>query len=251
MEPQLAEITFVVIMSVGVCVWLLSLHMALNLGRHRRRDAEPWTPLSDLEINAGSPCDLTGQKTVRGHAEDVSKTLARTLLNLNVPGMFATLFEMVERTPERLEFRKTGPLVCNQPTGMYFSEAVFTLERTGANQVLVSYRLGFERLVKVLRRTALALILGLGFPVLMTVGILIPWLVLKHPNPAVRWQVFQTLQIVHVLWPPFLIIYLFRSGHRHARTFMANVLTSVELSDDLSQGGRIPGAWVSGNTTRQ
>jgi hypothetical protein len=42
---------------------------------------------------------------------------------------------------------------------------------------------------------------------------------------ALRWQSVQIVQIVHVLWPPFLIYFLWRSLHVQARTTAANLTT--------------------------
>jgi hypothetical protein len=41
--------------------------------------------------------------------------------------------------------------------------------------------------------------------------------VATSPEPAVRWQSLQMLQVVHVLWPPFLFGGLYRRGVRGVR----------------------------------
>ena len=190
------------------------------------------TPTQSSISSLTKKMQLPGRKQSEGLRTPVSRAVARSLLKTSVPGMFAGLFEIVEQNPQSLLIRKTGPLVCNQPTGMYVSEAEFHFEPETNESVLVSYRIGFDRLLTGLRRIAIGLILGVGLPVLVLVGGLIWFQVVQHDNPNVRWQVFQTLQIGHVLWPPFLVMSFYRSGKTHARTYIANVLSTVDLIDD-------------------
>lgn len=230
MDPTTAQTVYWSIMIVSLLVWFTSLHLAMRMGGRKAQEEDPFAPFTQLPEEPDDSAVLTGEKTVRGTCEDVSVKLGQALLQTGVPGMFSSLFEIKERTAERLHVEKTGPLICNQPSGMYFSEVEFLLSPAGESQVVVQYRLGFERLVQRVRTVALSLILGLGLPVILIVGGIIWFLVVNNPNPVVRWQVFQTLQIAHVLWPPFLILGMYRSGRRHGRTFIANVLSILELA---------------------
>ena len=167
---------------------------------------------------------------MRGEPETLSAALARTLVQLNI-GRFGSLFEIVERSPERIVLQKTGPLICNQPAGMLFSEAEITFESLGHDTTRVSYLLGFDRLARRVKTIALSIILGIGLPVLVIVGGLIWYLVLPSQNPAVQWQVMQTLQVSHALWPPFLIMWIYRSGRRQSKTYFSNLLSTLELAE--------------------
>lgn len=91
------------------------------------------------------------------------------------------------------------------------------------------YRLGYGRLVRRLRSIALALILGIGLPVLLIVGAAIWLVVIPSPHPATRWQVLQTPQIVHLLWPPFLVMWLYSVGKKHSKILIENVIASSEI----------------------
>ena len=148
--------------------------------------------------------------------------------------MFSQLFEIKERTAEEVVVVKAGPLVCNQPTGMYFSNVSFQLRPTGPDSVLVSYEIGFDRLASRLRRTALIVILGVGLPLIVGLGLGIWFGVVQNENPATRWQVFQLFHLAHALWPPFLILYFYGAGRSHSRTYISNVLATLDVKIDAA-----------------
>jgi hypothetical protein len=41
-------------------------------------------------------------------------------------------------------------------------------------------------------------------------GVLLFLFVVRAAHPAVRWQTIQMIQVVHLLWPPFLFLALYR-----------------------------------------
>ena len=47
---------------------------------------------------------------------------------------------------------------------------------------------------------------------------------------ALRWQAVQIVQIVHVLWPPFLIYFIWRSLHVQAGNTAANLTTLAQAA---------------------
>ena len=226
MDEETAPIIFAAIMTAGFVVWLWSLAKALHMGA---RPAETdWRLLAEEQT---APRDIeSGARTVRGDPEKLSKALARSLTQVNI-GAFGSLFEITERTTDRIALKKTGPLMCNQPAGLYFSEAEIKFEDLGNHTTRVSYVLGFDRLTRRLKTVALLIILGIGLPVMLLVGAAIWFLVLPSDDPAVRWQVLQTLQIVHGLWPPFLIMGVYSLGRKQARTYFSNLLSTLELAE--------------------
>jgi hypothetical protein len=70
-----------------------------------------------------------------------------------------------------------------------------------------------------------------GLPLMVVVGAVVWYFVLPSPAPAVRWQVLQTLQIAHGLWPPFLFMGLYNMGRRQAKTYFSNLLSTLELAE--------------------
>ena len=102
MNAEVAKLIFIVIMVGGLLVWLWSLQMALGLGRTA---AKPdWRMLDEPQSFQANT--ETGARTVRGSPETLPAGLARSLVQLNV-GTFGSLFEIVERTPERIVLKNT------------------------------------------------------------------------------------------------------------------------------------------------
>ncbi|MEM8866182.1 MAG: hypothetical protein AAGF31_11620 [Planctomycetota bacterium] len=224
MTQEVATLVFAAIMGIGVLAWLCSLTLTLKLGR-------PTEAPSQFTIEDERRHDvITGELTVRASAEAVLQQLASTLRQPNV-GMPLTLFKVIEKSPRRLVVKKKGPLLCNQPPTLYFSEAEFDVEPVGGDEMRVSYVLGFDRLTQRLKRTNLGLILGLGLPVLLLVGGLVSWFILPTENPALRWQVLQTMQIAHVLWPPFLVLGLRSMGRRQSQHFIEGLIQATGSLD--------------------
>ena len=79
--------------------------------------------------------------------------------------------------------------------------------------------------------------IGLGAFVLIVMPIVIGgvvaalWhLVAPSEKPPIRWQAVQVVQIVHVLWPPFLIYFLWRRLHTQAGNAAANLTTMASAA---------------------
>ena len=76
-----------------------------------------------------------------------------------------------------------------------------------------------------------ALVLVLEPAVICGAVALIWFLVVPNNHPAVRWQVMQTLQIGHVLWPPFLVNSLYKKSRRTSENSLNNLLIRFELGE--------------------
>ena len=102
----------------------------------------------------------------------------------------------------------------------------FVPERGG---VRVDASADVTRLARIFERIMFVIV----FPVALLALIVIPsviWrFVVPSENPAVQWQSVQILQIVHVLWPPFLIYFLYRSRRRSVEVLAENLPTQIEV----------------------
>jgi hypothetical protein len=228
MDVQAAKLVFAVIMAVGGCVWMISLRKALRLGL-----APPLSEQTTFDVSNGGDTFAveSGTVTVPGDPPTLSRALVRSFHQSNL-GLVTSLYKIRERRGERVTLKKTGPLMCNQPPNMYFSEAEISFAVRSQEGTQVSYTLGYARLARLLRKVSLGLILGVGLPVMLIVGGVVWYFVVSNQNPAVRWQVFQTFQIIHSLWPPFLVMYLYNVGRRQSKSYMENLIGSLEFLAD-------------------
>ncbi|QDU56432.1 hypothetical protein [Aeoliella mucimassa] len=229
MTEEMARNLFIAIMMVGGLVWLVALSLALRIGK-----SPTVAPDFDWEHpDQPHPSEDSGSITVPGNTHDASTRLARAILQANQQ-FDGVAYRIVERSDRQLLIEKVGSysqFSPHQHGGAYFSGAEFTFATTRSNQVEVTYQLDFTNFARRQRTIALALILGLGLPVLALAGLLIWNLVIFNPQPGARWQVMQTLQIVHVLWPPFLPIGIYNFGRRSAKIWVENVLASLQIVD--------------------
>jgi hypothetical protein len=223
MDENVAKLVFAAIMTIGFLVWLWSLQKALGLGRSRVK--ADWRMVPEEPPAADGE---TGSRTVRGEPGQLSQALARTLLEHgNNPA--GPAFEITERSSRRIELKTASNT--SQTAGSYFSEAVIDFERVGGDTTRVSYTLTYDRLLRRTRRIALAIIFGVGLPLMVILGGVIWFAVIPSASPAVRWQVLQTLQIAHGLWPPFLVIGVYNSGRRQSKMYFSNLLSTLEVAE--------------------
>lgn len=232
MDLQTTQLVFTAIMTLASLVWAHSLVRALQMKPAKNVEDNPWAALPDEELPTTQDAEM-GRRTVRGQLDNVSRAIAKAILGQNVPGVFTPMFQLTEREPNRVVAQKDAPRTCNQPPGMQFKEVEFDLRPIGESTVEVDYRINFGSMRTRSRNIALGIIFGLGLPLLLIGGLLMWVFVANNPNPTIRWQVFQTLQISHVLWPPFLFIHQYKSGRRHSRTFVSNLLMMAELADGV------------------
>jgi hypothetical protein len=223
MDENAAKLIFAAIMTIGFLVWLWSLQMALGLGRPRAKTDWRMVPEDPMDSDVE-----TGSRTVRGEPEQVSQALARMLMEHgNNPA--GPAFEITERTSRRIALKSGAK--AHQTAGAYFSEAIIDFERVGGDSTRISYKLTYDQLLRRTRRIALAIIFGVGLPLMVILGGIIWFTVIPSVAPAVRWQVLQTLQIVHGLWPPFLVMGIYTSGRRHSQMYFSNLLSTLEVAE--------------------
>ncbi len=93
-------------------------------------------------------------------------------------------------------------------------------------QMSIEKRDGGSRLASVLDMTGLnrvmvtimaVLVLVLEPLVIFGISLIVWFFALSSSVPAVRWQTLQVFQMVHVLWPPFLVYFLFTRFRRGAK----------------------------------
>ena len=172
---------------VGAVVWLWS------LGRIRKVLGQPPERGGELRQTA----------EVEGDVAEITRRIGEYLTTGGVMLFSALRVEAAEQG--RVRFRAARSML----PFMGSLRGEYVVEDRGGSRVRVGFHTnrGAERRAA---RVAQYIALGLGLPAMVLAGALLLGLAVDHPSPEVRAQSAQVAQIVHFLWPPFLILYLGR-----------------------------------------
>lgn len=209
MDPTLCHIVFGVIAAIAIIWWLIDVWAVSTTGR-------------------GGP--MRGEAIVQGSRTRIGKAALRALRQPAL-GMAGVGFKAVEQRDGLLRVEKVGAQICNQPQGLWFSEAEFRFEPAGEGQTRITYELGNEAIDCRLRGVAKMLVYLLALPVMLIVLGVVWTLVVSSENPALRWQVFQAAQVVHVLWPPLLLVGFLRMANQAPVIYVENLLASLDTDE--------------------
>lgn len=206
MDPALCQTVFGVIAAIAVVWWLLDVWAVSTVGR-------------------GGP--VRGEAIVSGSRERVSKAILRSLRQPSL-GMAGVGFKSVERHDGLLRVEKVGAQICNQPQGLWFSEAEFRFESSGEGRTRVTYELGNEAIDRRLRGLAKMLVYLVALPVMLIVLGAVWTFAVGSEERALRWQVLQGVQVVHVLWPPLLLVAFLRTMNRAPAVYIDSLLANLD-----------------------
>jgi hypothetical protein len=197
MPPETAQQVVFGITAVGAVIWILSFNLLVRSARLMR----PAKQDGFNEPLAQAP--LAGSAEVEGDVKTLSVRAARVLAS----GALGPL-KILGRTDDRIVFERLETTIANQPTSRWFrrGELRFVTLRHDRTQVEWSVEpVGFQRLLWAGTSFQIA---GL---VALTVGCwAMSTYVATSPEPAVRWQSLQMLQVAHVLWPPIVFSSFYR-----------------------------------------
>jgi hypothetical protein len=161
---------------------------------------------------------ITGEAIIEGEAEAISKKIAEQLVSaVSVGG--ASAVRITERTPERVVFE-------GGPAGRVVDSGLIRIDHEG-DRLRIRYAVSVKRLARIMRIVTYAVCFGYCGLVIVTVPLLIWMFVVGSGKEAVRWQVFQALQMVHGVWPPFLVGAIAGLRRRAAAGFFDNLLANV------------------------
>ncbi len=199
MDFDTAELISYGIFLGGLMVWLAGLLFLIRSGRYRsihsgmrdEADIEPGNLEKDIHPES---IEIEGRS-----ADLISR--ASAVLAGNPTGTLGWV-RITEQTQDRLTFERSRGFGSGILRGKIF------MQPQGLHRTRIGYHLQFSGKPMLLWAGYLFLFLGLatlvvGFWILKT-------LVINHPNPTVRWQVLQGLQVIHFLWPPFLFGGIYR-----------------------------------------
>ncbi len=211
MSEETARIVVISVGLAGGLVWLVSVVLAWRMLRGG----------SD-----GDEASVLGV-AVDGSPERISERIASFIADRGSAGIIPIRIDSADEKSVRFRTASGASLI--PFTRDMHGEFQLGLSTRGRTSVRLVVDQGARRRAA---RVALAVCLLAGLPVLVGLtAALLEWVV-PSQIPGVRGQCFQSMQAVHALWPPFLILHLGRRGQRMVEESLRLVV------DRLRYGGK-------------
>jgi hypothetical protein len=202
-EPDLSTFIVIAIAAVGAIVWLAGLSVMARATRAAVA-AEETAARFDIEDPASGT--IVGGADVEGRPEELSERLARLLARDGMGPLGPVKIVACDHTELIFEPAGAG---AGAPAGVHRGRFRFTPK---------GYLTRIEYAIEAPSGRVLIalgwLFVGLGLAALLGGCWAMFAYVLPSPNPNVRGQAFQMMQVVHLLWPPFLFASLARQPAR-------------------------------------
>ena len=147
---------------------------------------------------------IVGRAEIPGTPGDLSDKAAAILAKEQL--------KILQRTDDRVVFEGVGPNLSGAAVGQLVRRGELRFTAMGGDRTGVDYAIAVPEWRGFL--IAGAVVQGLGLVALVVGFFAVTTWVVPNPNPAIRGQSFQMLQVVHFLWPPFLLGTLYRMRRR-------------------------------------
>lgn len=205
MSTENARLVILAVAGVAFFAWLLGvLYLRRTLLQERQAGA---ADLADPDLAGLLPKDWAfGTAEVSGPA---SRLLDRAtgLLVREGQSIFGPV-KVLRKTATEVAFASAGAQASQHRQARPFRQGLFRFHPLGPDRTRVDYAVQLGPL-RTFLRVAVALQV-LGLLVLVGGGWAMLTYVATAPEPAVRGQAFQTVQVVHLIWPPYLCVGLYR-----------------------------------------
>ncbi len=182
---------------LGAFVWILGFRLYLKMKSLPHRPTE--------------------QNTIKGKSKDEAmRILLKEAATMSL--VTSSVTRIVEKTDDSVTLQ------------LGLSHLRFRLE-SEADGTSLNTEMNFTRLWRVMGTIMAALVLFLQPLVIIGIFSLLWFLAVPNNNPNVRWQVVQVVHVIHVLWPPFLVYFLFVKLRGSVKTLCDNLAILIEVSE--------------------
>lgn len=219
MDPETARLVVIGGTAAAAVAWIAGLATLLRASRERRAMTSAGTGRFEIEGEVPAAA-IVGEADVEGDPEGLSIKLAG-LLARDGSNAFGPV-KIVARDRHELTFEAVGP----SPLGFRRGWVRFA---PAGPRTRLDYALETSSRASVLLGVGWA-VLGLGLLALIGVTALMFTVVLPSPFADVRGQAAQVVQMVHLLWPPFLFAHLSRLPARMFRARMDSLIHNLPYS---------------------
>jgi hypothetical protein len=222
MEETTAQIILYAFAAVEAIVWLAALVYLIRSPSAGRSGVA--TNLDGLAGSDRAPAGVVyGGADLNGAAEDLSKRAAAIIAKESLGTLGQIKIE--EQTDDTIRFERLALAPSGQSAWATLRRGEMHFTPAGAGRTRVEYLLEVSRGRGLLLAAFLVQIAGLI--ALVTAALLMETYVVNNPDPEVRYQVIQMVQVVHFLWPPFLLAYLYRRSRRQAAAWFDTMVHNL------------------------
>jgi hypothetical protein len=222
MSAETAERLFWAITVGMALIWLIGIRYALSrIGRPSE------TTEDDDRYAAYAPEEVTGEEIVTGRRDAVAKKLADRLA-AGFGSQNASFLKITACSPERVAFEPM-PGTPQPGLGISFQSGEMALRQQG-DRVRIRYAINLQRYASIMRLVTYLVCFVYGGLFVIGAPLLIWFLVLRSNDPNLRWQVLQTFQMVHGVWPPFLVGGLYTRNRAAAGRYFQTLLANLEYT---------------------
>jgi hypothetical protein len=219
MQPQAAQFVLYAITGVASIAWLAGALFVWRTARAVSAD-ETATPTDDWsEPPAPDERRHTGTVEVSGQPADLSRKAAGFVAQ----GKLGVPVKIISQSDEELSFE---PLPAAGRWTL-FRRATLQFVPFGEERTEIHYEVVSDRNRGRWHLSAARVCVTLG---LLSIGVgfwLADTYLVNAPNPAARAQVWQMVQVIHFLWPPFLFAGLYRLRNRITRHWSEHLLDGL------------------------
>lgn len=172
-----------------------------------------------------------GIHDIRGTVEDTKNELEKHIWDLYKEPM-----EII-RSEDSVSFVRYEPQPFRRSLQAPFEEICFTVEPGNGDLVRITHTTTLKRFRKNIAKTAAAIIFLVSLPALLlmfhliAIHVMDAYSVEGYIIPSIRHtrqQLFQAVHIVHLLWPPFLFLALYRINIRNILREYHRIFRNIE-----------------------
>jgi hypothetical protein len=200
MSTETAQLVLAAILVIMTIVWLTALWFLIS--SYRSGITSPAQDGDQFGMSEQVPQHwLQGHVEVEGTADSLMEKAAALLLKASSGSL------KVEKSRDGLSFERVGPRLPGLP-----EKGILQFSTVAGGQTRIDYALETSVSQTLLRVAAIIQICGLL--ALVFGGWAIYEFVATSPNLEIRFEVLQMIQVIHILWPPFLLAGLYRARLR-------------------------------------
>ena len=225
MSPESASIVLYGVTAIALAVWLSAFEFLRRLGRNQSEAGREATERFTLDAPPEGQVITEGME-LKGEPQKLSARLAAVLARDGL-SMFGPV-QLTTVNYSRVEFESMGSPMGNRRSSRIRGEVEFRPSRGGMTEAIYLIEMprsrGLMAAAWVVQTIGLAAIV-LGFWAVKT-------FVVDSPSAAVRAQAFQMVQVIHILWPPFLLGGLAVGPKRAARNQIHALVSNLPYLPD-------------------